>query len=273
MKLLSLAKRKEQARAVLDRLNEVNPDPRCELTYHTPYQLLVSVVLSAQTTDKSVNKVMEPLYTPAFTPAYVVKLGSDALLAKIRTIGLAPTKAKNVVRLSQLLIEKHGGEVPSTREELEALPGVGRKTANVILGEIFREPTLAVDTHVYRVSRRLGLQNETTPEKAELELLKVVDPSSLPGGHHHFILHGRYVCKAMRPDCDVCVLKDICPSYEELRPRPKEEAVKAKSTELRKSKKRESLKPATVSEIVAKSTKGPGRAKSKSKARSVSKAR
>lgn len=216
MRLMSLAKRKAHARAILERLNAKNPDPRCELTYHTPYQLLVSVVLSAQTTDKSVNKVMEPLYTKDFTPKKIVALGAEGLLAKIRSIGLAPTKSKNVVRLSQILIEKHGGKVPSTREELEELPGVGRKTANVILGEIFGEPTLAVDTHVYRVSRRLGLQDESSPEKAELELLKVVDPSLLPAGHHHFILHGRYTCKAMSPDCENCVLADICPSYKVL---------------------------------------------------------
>lgn len=208
----SLSKRRERAEEILDRLNEVNPDPRCELYYRTPYQLLVSVVLSAQTTDKMVNKVMEPLYAAGFTPETVLELGSEGLLAKIRTIGLAPTKSKNVFRLSQILLEKYAGIVPSTREELEALPGVGRKTANVILGEIFRHPTLAVDTHVYRVTQRLGLQKEKTPEKAELELLRVVDPARLPAGHHHFILHGRYTCKAMKPDCAHCVLADICPS-------------------------------------------------------------
>lgn len=222
MRIVSLSKRRDLARTILERLNEVNPDPRCELTYHSPFQLLVSVVLSAQTTDKSVNKVMEPLYTQEFTPKKVISLGVDGFLSKIRSIGLAPTKSKNVLRLSEILLEKHKGEVPSTRDELEALPGVGRKTANVILGEIFREPTLAVDTHVFRVSARLGLQNENSAEKAELELLKVVDRSLLPAGHHHFILHGRYTCKAKSPLCDECVLKDICPSYDALRPRPKE---------------------------------------------------
>lgn len=208
----SLAKRRLRANEILDRLNAVNPDPRCELFYRTPFQLLVSVVLSAQTTDKMVNKVMEPLYAGDFTPDTVLALGADGLLAKIRTIGLAPTKSKNVFRLSQILLEKYAGTVPSTRGELEALPGVGRKTANVILGEIFRHPTLAVDTHVYRVTHRLGLQKEKTPEKAELELLRVVDPARLPAGHHHFILHGRYTCKAMKPDCAHCVLADLCPS-------------------------------------------------------------
>lgn len=262
MRLSSLAKRKELARTVLERLNKVNPDPRCELVYHTPYQLLVSVVLSAQTTDKSVNKVMAPLYTKTFTPENVIALGADGFLEKIRSIGLAPTKSKNVVRLSQILLEKYQGEVPGTRAELEDLPGVGRKTANVILGEIFREPTLAVDTHVYRVSRRLGLQDESTPEKAELELLKVVDPSLLPAGHHHFILHGRYTCKALAPACDVCVLTDLCPSYEALRPKPKDK-VSAK----------------TVSPFGQKATKTSAKkalskpAKSKSKVPSAAKAR
>ncbi len=235
MKLMSLSKRKEAARTILHRLNEVNPDPRCELFYKTPYHLLVSVVLSAQTTDKSVNKVMEPLYRAGFKPEDVLRLGADGLLAKIRSIGLAPTKSKNVYRLSDILLQKYGGNIPSTRAELEDLPGVGRKTANVILGEIFREPTLAVDTHVYRVSRRLGLQDEKTPEKAELELLKVVDPSLLPDGHHHFILHGRYTCKAMSPLCEQCVLADICPSFEDLKPRPKEKVVKKVSKKVKKS--------------------------------------
>ena len=233
----ALLKRQELARTFLQRLNLANPDPRCELTYHSPYQLLVSVVLSAQATDKSVNKVMEPLYAEGLTPEKVVRLGPDGLLAKIRSIGLAPSKSRNVVKLSQILIDLYQGEVPSSREELEALPGVGRKTANVILGEIFRQPTLAVDTHVYRVSLRLGLQNESTPEKAELELLKVVDPKFLPAGHHHFILHGRYTCKALSPACDRCTLTDICPSFESLRPKPdlkkpagKLKSLKAKST-------------------------------------------
>jgi endonuclease-3 len=228
LKLASLAKRKEAARAILLRLHEANPNPRCELYYETPYHLLVSVVLSAQTTDKSVNKVMEPLYRSSFTPELVLKLGAEGLLAKIRSIGLAPTKAKNVYRLSEILLQKHEGKVPSTRLELEDLPGVGRKTANVVLGEIFREPTLAVDTHVYRVSRRLGLQDEKTPEKAELELLKVVDPSLLPDGHHHFILHGRYTCKALTPLCEACVVADLCPSFENLRPQPKKEPSRAR---------------------------------------------
>ncbi len=208
--LASLSKRRQRADQILDRLDKANPNPRCELYYETPYQLLVSVVLSAQTTDKMVNRVMQPLYQQGFSPETAVKLGAEGILEKIRSIGLAPTKAKNVFRLSQMILE--AGELPHTREELEKLPGVGRKTANVILGEIFRYPTLAVDTHVFRVSARLGLQNESSPEKAELELLRVVDPKRLPAGHHHFILLGRYICKALRPECEKCLLTDLCPS-------------------------------------------------------------
>lgn len=197
---------------VLEVLSASNPNARCELFYKTPYQLLVSVVLSAQTTDKMVNKVMTPIYKAGFTPEKAVLLGEKGLLEKIRTIGLAPTKAKNTVKLSQIIIDQHKGHIPQTREELEALPGVGRKTANVILGEIFGEPTIAVDTHVYRVTARLGLHRESTPEKAELELLKIVPKSYLPAGHHQFILQGRYVCKAIRPNCSECHLNDMCPS-------------------------------------------------------------
>jgi len=199
---------------VLEVLSATNPDARCELFYKTPYQLLVSVVLSAQTTDKMVNKVMTPIYKAGFTPQKAVSLGQEGLLEKIRTIGLAPTKAKNTVKLSQIILDKYNGDIPRTREELEGLPGVGRKTANVILGEIYGEPTIAVDTHVYRVTARLGLHRETTPEKAELELLKIVPESYLPAGHHQFILQGRYVCKAIRPNCSECSLKDFCPSVK-----------------------------------------------------------
>ena len=210
--LSSLVQRRARARKVLDILNAAHPNPRCELVYHTPYQLLVSVVLSAQTTDLMVNRVMAPQYEKTFTPQVVLKMGEPALLDKIRTIGLAPTKAKNVLKLSQMLVDQYDGKVPHDREALESLPGVGRKTANVVLGEIFGDPTLAVDTHVYRVTRRLGLQDETTAEKAEQELLKVIDPSDLPAGHHHLILLGRYVCKAIKPACDVCLVNEICPS-------------------------------------------------------------
>ncbi len=205
-------KRSSSIVTILDRLQNAMPDARCELTYETPFQLLVSVVLSAQTTDKMVNRVMEPLYQQGFTVDTVLAMGQAGFLDRIRSIGLAPTKAKNVLALSAILKERYAGEIPNTREELEALPGVGRKTANVILGEIFRAPTLAVDTHVFRVSQRLGLQSEKNPEKAEQALLQLIDPSYLPAAHHWFILHGRYTCKAIKPLCEGCLLADICPS-------------------------------------------------------------
>ncbi len=208
----ALTARKMQARRVLDRLRAANPDARCELYYATPYQLLVSVVLSAQTTDKMVNRCMEPLYREGFDIDQVLAWGEADFLTKIRSIGLAPTKARNVLRLSQILRDQHSGLVPRTREELEALPGVGRKTANVILGEIYRQPTLAVDTHVFRVGARLGLHAEKTPEKAEMALLEVIPPGDLPMAHHWLILHGRYVCKAQKPDCDRCPVAEFCPS-------------------------------------------------------------
>lgn len=197
---------------VLQRLKALMPDARCELYYETPYQLLVSVVLSAKNTDKMVNRVMEPIYKAGFTPGIAVEWGAEGILQRIKSIGLAPTKAKNVFALSRLLLDRFQGEVPAQREELESLPGVGRKTANVILGELFKEPTLAVDTHVYRVTQRLGLQDESTAEKAEKALLKIIDPAHLPLGHHWLLLHGRYVCKALRPLCEECALADLCPS-------------------------------------------------------------
>lgn len=201
------------AEAVILRLKELMPEPRCELYYLEPYHLLVSVVLSAQTTDKMVNRVMTPLYDNGFDVDTALRLGETRLLQKIRTIGLAPTKAKNVIGLSKILKEKYAGAVPQTREALEALPGVGRKTANVVLGELFHQPTLAVDTHVYRVTMRLGLHRESSVTKAEDQLMKVVDPKFLPAAHHWFILLGRYTCKALKPLCSSCQLTDICPSY------------------------------------------------------------
>lgn len=221
-RVLSLAARRDLAKRQLARLAEANPNPHCELYFRTPFQLLVSVVLSAQTTDKSVNRCMQPLYDAGFTPDTVLAMGPDGLLAKIRTIGLAPTKAKNVFKLAGIVRDKFGGHIPRTRDDLESLPGVGRKTANVILGEIYREPVIAVDTHVFRVSARLGLQRASSPEKAELELLKVIPPRLLPDAHHWFILHGRYTCKAQAPECDHCILRDLCPSIAPQRTTPNE---------------------------------------------------
>ena len=212
------AARQLSARAdeILTRLKELNPTPHCELYYETPFQLLLSVVLSAQATDKSVNAAMTDLYKNGLTPDDVLALGEKGFLEKIRRIGLAPTKAKNSVKLSQIIKQKFSGKIPTTREDLESLPGVGRKTANVILGEIFKEPTLAVDTHVFRVTRRLGLHKCTSPEKAEEKLLSVIDPTWLPMAHHWFILHGRYTCTARSPQCGTCSVNDLCNSKDKV---------------------------------------------------------
>lgn len=201
----------KRAIQIVKALEKKLPDPKCELYYKTPYQLLVSVVLSAQSTDVSVNKCMEPLYkTKPFTPQAVVKLGESKFRQKIKTIGLAPTKARNVVNLSKLLLEKYDGEVPRMREELEELPGVGRKTASVVLGELFGEPTIAVDTHVFRTTQRLGLHDESNANKCEERLLELIPAKFLPKAHHLFILHGRYTCKARKPECSICCLKKVC---------------------------------------------------------------
>ena len=189
-----------------------NPNPRCELYYTTDFQLLLSVMLSAQTTDKAVNAAVRDAYDQGLGPEQVVALGADGMLKLIRRIGLAPTKARRAVALATEIIEKHNGRVPNNRDALEALPGVGRKTANVILAELFGEPTLAVDTHVFRVTRRLGLHNEKTPEACEQRLMAQIDRKFLPRAHHWFILLGRYTCKALKPACDRCYLADICPS-------------------------------------------------------------
>ena len=218
----SKVKKAGQAEEILKRLKNLNPHPRCELYYETPYQLLISVVLSAQATDKSVNSAMQDLYRKGLSVDDVLKMGESGFLEKIRRIGLAPTKAKNALKLSKIIKDQFNGEIPSTRAELESLPGVGRKTANVILGEIFREPTIAVDTHVFRVTKRLGLQNAPTPEKAELELLDVIDHKWLPMAHHWFILHGRYTCLARAPKCDTCVLNDLCNSKDKTKTRTKQ---------------------------------------------------
>ena len=194
------------------RWKKKNPHPKCELYYKTPYQLLVSVVLSAQTTDKMVNRSMAKVYQQSFDPNIAMRLGEKKIYEMIKSIGLANTKAKHIFHLSKKIIEEHQGEVPETRKDLEDLPGVGRKTASVILGEIYHEPTLAVDTHVFRVAFRLGLHREKTPAKAEQVLLALIPKKFLPTAHHWFILHGRYTCKALKPDCAHCILQDLCPS-------------------------------------------------------------
>jgi endonuclease-3 len=192
------------------RLAAANPDPHTELSYRDPYSLLVSVVLSAQATDVGVNRATGPLFDAAPTPAAMVALGEERVRDYIKTIGLFRTKARNVVALSKALIEQHGGAVPHDRAALEALPGVGRKTANVVLNEAFGESTIAVDTHVFRVSNRTGLAPGKTPQAVEAVLERVVPPRYKHGAHHWLILHGRYVCLARRPSCPGCVVAELC---------------------------------------------------------------
>jgi endonuclease III len=211
---MTIKEKKARVEAILTRLCALDPNPRCELYYEAPYQLLISVVLSAQATDKSVNAAMTDLYKNGLTVDSVLEMGEAGFLNKIRRIGLAPTKAKNVLKLTRILKNQFESEIPRTREDLESLPGVGRKTANVILGEIYREPTIAVDTHVFRVTARLGLHKESSPEKAEAKLLAIIDPRWLPMAHHWFILHGRYTCLARSPKCTVCCLFDLCTSKD-----------------------------------------------------------
>ncbi len=209
--------------AFFARLAEANPDPASELTFGSPYELLVAVILSAQATDLSVNKATDKLYPVANTPQAIVALGAEGLEPYIRTIGLYRTKAKNVVAMSRLLIERHGGEVPRDRVALEALPGVGRKTANVVLNVVFGEHTLAVDTHVFRVANRTGLARGTTVEIVETKLMKVVPKHYLFAAHHWLILHGRHVCKARLPECWRCIVADLC-AYRPKTPPPAVEA-------------------------------------------------
>ena len=186
------------------------PDPRSELQYINPYTLLVAVVLSAQATDKGVNKATGPLFARAETPEKMVALGEEKLREAIKTIGLYRNKAKNVIALSQALIDRHGGNVPRDREALEALPGVGRKTANVVLNVAFGEPTIAVDTHIFRVANRIGLAPGKTPREVEDGLIAVVPEKYRLHAHHWLILHGRYICIARKPRCPDCLIADLC---------------------------------------------------------------
>ena len=197
-------------RKIFERLRSANPNPTTELVYRTPYELLVAVVLSAQATDKSVNVATAKLFEIASTPEAMVALGERGLQDHIRTIGLYLTKAKNVVELSRMLIARYGGEVPASRAELESLPGVGRKTANVVLNTAFGQPTVAVDTHIFRVANRTGLAGGKDPLEVEQRLLKFTPPEFLHDAHHWLILHGRYVCTARRPKCPQCLIRDLC---------------------------------------------------------------
>lgn len=201
---------REQVISLFERFKSENPVPKTELIATNNYTLLVSVVLSAQATDKSVNKATESLYKIVDTPQKMLELGEEGLIEYIKSIGLYKNKAKNVIALSKILIEKFNSEIPKTREDLMSLPGVGRKTANVILNVVYGEKTMPVDTHLLRISPRIGLSFGTTPESIETDLLKIIPDEYMQHAHHWLILHGRYVCTARNPKCSECLIKDIC---------------------------------------------------------------
>ncbi|MEO7431622.1 MAG: endonuclease III [Dokdonella sp.] len=202
--------KREQVIELFRRLRELDPHPTTELDYTTPFELLVSVILSAQATDVGVNKATKKLYAVANTPQQILDLGEARLKASISSIGLFNAKAKNVIATCRILVDKHGGDVPHSREALEALPGVGRKTANVVLNTAFGEPTIAVDTHIFRVANRTGLAKGDDVRTVEDKLVRVVPQEFRHDAHHWLILHGRYVCKARKPACPVCAINDLC---------------------------------------------------------------
>ncbi|MDE2611315.1 MAG: endonuclease III [Burkholderiales bacterium] len=206
-------------RAIFETLRELNPHPTTELAYTTPFELLVAVMLSAQATDVSVNKATRRLFLVANTPQTMLALGEPRLTEYIKTIGLFRNKAKNVIATCRLLLERHGGQVPASREALEALPGVGRKTANVVLNTAFSQPTIAVDTHIFRVANRTGLAPGKDPLAVELALERTTPKEFLHDVHHWLILHGRYVCKARKPECWHCVIEPLC-EYRDKTPAP-----------------------------------------------------
>ncbi|MGD8911911.1 MAG: endonuclease III [Candidatus Thiodiazotropha sp.] len=201
---------REKRQAIFERLQANNPNPTTELNYKTPFELLVAVILSAQATDKSVNKATQKLYPLANTPEKMLTLGVEGLKRHIRTIGLFNSKAKNIVETCRILIEEYGGKVPDTRKALEGLPGVGRKTANVVLNTAFGHPTMAVDTHIFRVANRTRLAPGKTPLEVEKKLLRYIPEPFLQDAHHWLILHGRYTCIARKPRCGSCVIEDLC---------------------------------------------------------------
>jgi len=211
---------REQAEEIFARLAENLPEPKTELEYHSPFTLVVAVALSAQATDVGVNKATRRLFAAADTPEAMVALGEDAVREHIKTIGLFRNKARNVIALSKMILEEFGGEVPQTRDELVRLPGVGRKTANVVLNEAFGQPTIAVDTHIFRVGNRTKLAPGKTPDEVEARLEQITPEAYLKGAHHWLILHGRYVCKARKPECWRCPIADIC-KFKDKTPAPK----------------------------------------------------
>jgi endonuclease-3 len=218
----------DQVAELFARFATNDPDPRSELQYKNPYTLLVAVVLSAQATDKGVNKATATLFEKADTPEKMLALGEETLREAIKTIGLYRTKAKNVIALSKALIEQHGGEVPKGREQLEALPGVGRKTANVVLNVAFSEPTIAVDTHIFRVANRTGIAPGKNPRQVEDGLEKIVPKKYKLHAHHWLILHGRYLCVARKPRCPDCLIADLCRYKDKTKPPGKTPEVEKK---------------------------------------------
>lgn len=209
---------RDKRTSIYRRLRDANPRPTTELEYSTPFELLVAVILSAQATDVGVNKATRELFPVANTPAEILALGVDGLSRYIRTIGLFNSKAKNIIETCRILIEQHGSEVPADRAALEALPGVGRKTANVILNTAFGEAVIAVDTHIFRVANRTGLARGKTPLEVETRLSRLTPEEFLKNAHHWLILHGRYVCKARKPDCPNCIISDLCEYRHKTRP-------------------------------------------------------
>ena len=205
---------------IFSRLRELNPHPTTELEYQTPFELLVAVILSAQATDKGVNLATRKLFPKANTPAAIYQLGIEGLERYIQSIGLYHSKAKHIIAACKILVEQHGGAVPRTREALEHLPGVGRKTANVVLNTAFGEPTIAVDTHIFRVANRTGIAPGKTVQEVERKLLKFVAEEFRKDAHHWLILHGRYVCMARKPNCPQCLLRDLC-EYKQKTPASK----------------------------------------------------
>jgi endonuclease-3 len=248
--------KREQVFEFFRRLAENNPSPTTELEYRDPYTLLVAVVLSAQATDVSVNIATRPLFEKAGTPRQMVELGEDAVREAIKTIGLFNTKAKNVIALSRALIDHHGGEVPRTREALQALPGVGRKTANVVLNTAWGEETFAVDTHVFRVCNRTGLAPSKTPDEVEAKLDKIVPQPFRRDAHHWLILHGRYTCKARLPECWRCPVTDLC-RYQPKTPAPT--ATPARSARRASSAARTAKGPTAAKRPASRSRSRPSR--------------
>lgn len=207
-------KEKARVQAIFDRFAASSAHPKTELNYKNPYTLVTAVAISAQATDVSVNKASGPLFAVADTPEKMLALGEAGLIQHIKSIGLYRTKARNVMAAARILIDQHGGAVPLNREALQSLPGVGRKTASVVLNELDIEPAIAVDTHVFRVAHRLKLSNGKTPDQVEHDLMAIVPTPYLTRAHHWLILHGRYVCVARRPKCEQCLIADLCPSRE-----------------------------------------------------------